>query len=376
YLFSLREGALPLGIVLSTEGLILGTTRDRGEFNISVLATDSEGNTGLINYALIIEEGRPDPSTDPDVGKLIDGHFRKSTRFASEMIRNVNRRTDFLHYKLNCLGFEEDCNLLGVWSEGQISGNDNETVGTYSIGVDYGFNSNLYAGFTLGYGQASETISDLGSYSEATTYIAAGYFSAKIADGFYLDGVLGHGEIEFSDRRYILLRDVFETSNRDGDYQFLSLKLSGDYPLKHNIVVSPYARYEAVQTNLDAYRESGASDLSLGYGATDQFAQRAVIGATLEKTFLRSWGLMTGTIQAEIGRNHQGGYQQSIYYLDTPGTAYSLDSPGSSSTHTAVGLGLKVVSGLSHTEIGVFATQNGMGTKPDIGLSLGWSLEF
>ncbi|WP_341477198.1 autotransporter outer membrane beta-barrel domain-containing protein [Shimia abyssi] len=337
---------------------------------------DSQRNSGLINYALIIEEGRPDPSTDPDVGRLIDGHFRKATKFAGHMIRHLNRRTDFLHYKLNCTGLEDDCNRLGIWQEGQVSGNEEETTATLVLGADYGLNDNLFAGFSLGYGQTSESIGNLGTYSEATTNIYAGYFAAKLPGGFYLDGALGHGEIKFKDRRYILLRDVTETSERRGDYQFGSLKLSGDYPMQNNMVLSPYARYEAVRTNLDAYRESGISDLSLAYGNTNQTSQRAVVGAALEKVFPRRWGVITGTIQAEIGRNHESGYRQTITYLDTPDTTYVLEKAGSSSRHAALGLEINLISGPSHFDFGIFATQSGSSSKPDIGATFGWSYQF
>ncbi|WP_165929256.1 putative Ig domain-containing protein [Shimia isoporae] len=375
--FTLSKGVLPTGITLgATSGLLAGTPENDGEFNIAVSVVDSEGNTGLINYALIIEDRRANPAEDEDVIGLIDRHYRVSAEFANGLIRNVNRRADTLHFKMACLGYEANCNSFGVWQEGQYTERDEESFGTYTLGFDFRVHDDLFAGVALSYGEAASIIGEYGTTSDAKTNSVTGYFSWQFGEGFYLDGLLGYGWLDFDDRRYVQQADLFETSERDGTNQYVSLRVSGDYAWHNGFIASPYARYDAIKTQLNAYQENGASIYSLGYDASDRLAQNLSVGVKLRKPYLRPWGVIIGKVQAEVGYVYEGGYTQSIYYLDTPGTKYDLNAAGTSSARAAIGIGIEVLSGPAEFDLDIYASRNSASSETSLTVALGASLEF
>ncbi|WP_270730374.1 putative Ig domain-containing protein [Shimia sp. Alg240-R146] len=376
YQFTLESGVLPTGLTLGAEGLLSGTPENDGDFNISIGVIDSEGNTGLINYSFVIEDRRPDPTTDPDIADLIEKQFGMSMRISDGFSRNILRRTETLHYKLNCLGFEDNCNDLGVWIEGEYTEADDETQSSHSFGIDFKINDNLFAGVAYSHAAAAARIGSLGTYSEADAHSLAGYFSLKFQDTFYLDGTIGHGELRYSDTRVDATTGITEFSNRSGNNSFLSMKLSGDYTLESQTILSPYLRYDWRRTNLDSYQEGGAGPFALGYSQSDQTVQRLAVGLKMRRIIVRPWGSMIGEIQAEIGHDYRGGYQQGIYYLDDPATVYTLRQKRTDSTRGAIGVGLDVRRGNAQFDFDLFVTQTTADPSPTVTLAVGASIEF
>lgn len=57
YTFAITAGALPAGLTMTSGGIISGSPNVTGDFNLTVTATDSAGNTGLRAYTLHIDPG-------------------------------------------------------------------------------------------------------------------------------------------------------------------------------------------------------------------------------------------------------------------------------------------------------------------------------
>lgn len=160
---------------------------------------------------------------------------------------------------------------LSYWTGGYVDfGGDkaggvhfsHTTVGV-STGADYRFTSAVAAGLGIGFGRDVSDIGDSGTRTNGRAFSAALYGSYHPGT-FFVDGLLGHGVMDFDSKRVITGTSSEARGSRSGRQIFASL--TSGYELRTtDSLLSPYGRLQYYRTWLDGYSESGADAYSLAY---------------------------------------------------------------------------------------------------------------
>ena len=97
YVFDVIAGAPPAGLTLARDGVLSGTPTEGGTSRFTVRVTDSSSlrATVLQSYVMIVQ-GRPDPSFDPNTIALMNQQATAARRFALAQITNVQTRLQAL----------------------------------------------------------------------------------------------------------------------------------------------------------------------------------------------------------------------------------------------------------------------------------------
>ncbi|WP_165798896.1 putative Ig domain-containing protein [Shimia abyssi] len=378
YSYSVVGGELPSGLLLgASTGVILGLPEVAGTFNFTVQAVDSQGNTGTVTYGLIIEEGRPDPSEDQEVIELIERQFGVARELVENHRQSITRRLEELREKFECGELLEECLLIGGWQEGRYVESDYSSLASYAIGIDYQVRSDTIVGLSFGYGQTKSDIGQLGSALDAESRSIAAYFTHKFGQNSYFDGVIGVSNLDYQTQRYLTGAGGFEVGNRNGDAKFISLRVTQSRQMTGGSLLSLYARYDAQRTKLDSYSESNATGLSLSYNAADQDFHSFSAGVNAERSFIQSWGMLTGWIEGEFSHQRIGGYTQTLYYSDTPETTYTINRPSDNQNVMSIRGGLDIMSGNSVASIEVFTAKTlNSSSSASVGVAARYQIEF
>lgn len=373
--FSVVEGTLPPGLTLNAAGLLSGEPTKFATYNFRVAALDSQLNSGTISYALKIANARPDPSTEQDVIDIIDNQFRNAERHTAAVTSGIARRQERLHEKMACLDPLLECHGWGFWQEANYSTSDETGYGNLMLGIDRALHENLALGVAAGYGQWHTIVGDLGSQTTGDSLLISGYFTWRLQQGLYLDGMIGSGDVTYNDRRYISDVDAVEYSRRTGDVRFATFKLTGEMPFEQ-FLLKPHLRFDYSKTALDAYQEGGATTHALAYGPASRSRSSLTVGATAHFDAIRRWGRIRTKLRAEIGREANSGYSQSMYYLDTPGQVFVLNSAASQSTRGSLGLGIEILAPNKKFDFEIYVSDSTGQIEPIFGLLLGAQFEF
>ncbi|WP_299350785.1 putative Ig domain-containing protein [uncultured Shimia sp.] len=377
YVYSTDAGSLPDGLTLEpSTGLISGVPQFPGTANFSVNVIDSQGNTGRINYGLVIDEGRPDPSTDPEVIELVEKTFSATREMIDNHRQSALRRLENLRTKFDCNALKEECNALGAWQIGRYVSSETGSFASYVLGVDYQVRSDLIVGLSFGYGQAKVDVGRFGSGLDVKGNTVAAYFTHTFGNDAYLEGLLGYGEFKYQTQRYLTNSGGYELGRRDGDSTFMSLRYTQAYKLASESILSVFAGYDAGQINLDSFTELNGTNQSLTFGSTSQFSQAFNIGVNFEKTWHQSWGLLNGWVEAKFAHEVIGGFSQRVFYKDTPEIQYVLTNDSSQRNRLTFSFGVETVQRNSTASIELFVSNVLESSIPSIGLAASYQLEF
>lgn len=127
---------------------------------------------------------------------------------------------------------------VGFWSAGAIDwgrqdadgGRDTRfTTQGISVGLDVKISDSLIFGGGLGYGEDRTKVGDNGSLSEGSAVTGAVYASWRLAESFYIDGVVGYSDLDFNSRRWVVGLggdpSGYASGDRSGDLLFVSAAL-------------------------------------------------------------------------------------------------------------------------------------------------------
>jgi uncharacterized protein with beta-barrel porin domain len=142
-----------------------------------------------------------------------------------------------------------------------------------TFGADMRMVDGAIIGAAIGYGRHDADIDAAGSESRADAQHVMLYGTFEPNDAVDVDTVIGVGELALDARRWQPTGVEMLSGDRGGSQFFGSFGFSADL-VAPNLRVAPYARYDYVRSQLDAYGERGGAAPLFDYGrwATEEDA--------------------------------------------------------------------------------------------------------
>ncbi len=238
-----------------------------------------------------------------------------------------------------------------VWASGTVGfgrlrGDDSFDNRFTSSGVTLGFDRRIADGLKLGaafgLGLDHTDIGSDGSRIDARNFDAALYASWRLLPHTYLDVAGGYGTLRYDSKRWSSDGNLMLSGTRSGHDVFGSLGVT-HVSRWDGWKLSSYGRLDVVRAALDGYSETGSSLWALSYDSMNTTSVASVIGGRLAYPMLQSWGVLTPTARAEWRHAFDGGYTQTLNYVDLVGLAsgYTLSGTSTSRDTLTGGLGLR-----------------------------------
>jgi uncharacterized protein YhjY with autotransporter beta-barrel domain len=222
---------------------------------------------------------------------------------------------------------------VGFWTAGSVDWGREDSEGQrdnrfttqgVSAGLDVRINDQLILGGGLGYGEDRTKIGDHGTVSEGSAFTGALYASWRPVEAFYIDGVLGYADLDFTSRRWGegLGGDPsgYAHGDRSGDVLFASAAF-GRLIRREGLISDVYARLDAREMTLDGFTETGGGLSALAWDALDQSSLSANLGATLRWSVdTRRHGHLRPSARLEWSHELEDIGDQGVRYADWAGS--------------------------------------------------------
>ena len=266
---------------------------------VATQAADGNYAQGTVSATLTVTD-RPDPTKDASVAGGLQAQVDASVRFAAAQLSNIQgrlreQRFATANHSRNDLTFamasrsggavsmsaEQFASMdtahlptgLAVWSAGAItSGGRDEGDSDFqsdgvTVGADWRFNDRLLFGVAGGWGWDDTDLDDARSRLDAQQRAVSMYGLWRPTQRWFVDGIVGWGELDFDIRRHSDVADATATATRSGDQAFGSLTAGYEHGGGIGMTLTGYGRLDASRTTLDAYREQGLGIYDLAYGS-------------------------------------------------------------------------------------------------------------
>jgi uncharacterized protein YhjY with autotransporter beta-barrel domain len=217
---------------------------------------------------------------------------------------------------------------FGYWIDGRIDLGQRDAMTNQSelrfqtdgisLGADYRLNDWASLGAGAGYARDESDVGRNGSRSTGTARIMALYGSLRLADKWFVDGVLGYGALDFDLKRYITDTAGFAAGSRDGKQTFGSLT-TGYESRQDNWMLSPYGRLDLMTTRLDAYTESASGVSALHYNKQTVRMTTGTLGMRGEMLFKTHLGNLIPRARFEYRHSFEGADMARMSYADLIG---------------------------------------------------------
>ncbi len=136
-----------------------------------------------------------------------------------------------------------------------------------TVGADYQFNSQIAAGFALGYNRTDTTLDRAGGTAKVDTITAGPYANFHAGDDqtdFYINGALTYGHSLFDTKRHIVFASIDRTAEGDPSGNMASALFSTGYDIKQShFIFGPTASIQYTRQWIDSYAEKNAGALNL-----------------------------------------------------------------------------------------------------------------
>ncbi|MDX2144650.1 MAG: autotransporter domain-containing protein [Rhodospirillaceae bacterium] len=152
------------------------------------------------------------------------------------------------------------------------------------------------AGLALGYAAGEEKLRQSLGKTEVDTIAVQGFFTAALAEDFYVDGTLGYGWSDIDTSRALPTLARTATSSHDGNVWSAALKLSKEFEMGNDGVAAPYGAIEYQKSDIDGYTEGGAGALGLVVPSLDTKEAAIEAGASFSMPSKQSWGTLAPRI--------------------------------------------------------------------------------
>jgi uncharacterized protein YhjY with autotransporter beta-barrel domain len=263
---------------------------------------------------------RPDPTRDPSVVGGLQAQVDASVRFASAQQNNIHDRlrqqrnagnnssSNGLSLSLsnqNGAGLSLTAGQLapasamrlpegwGVWTAGTITNGQRERNARsngfdfrsdgITVGAHWRIGDRFLLGVAAGYGWNDTDLDEARSKLDARQRALSLYGLWHPGERWFVDGILGWGQLDFDIRRYSAVAGTTGTAQRDGDQVFGSLTAGYEHSTGNGLTLTGYGRVDSSRTKLDGYREHGLGIYDLSYGSQTVENSGAAVG--LEGSF-------------------------------------------------------------------------------------------
>ncbi|MCB1748410.1 MAG: autotransporter outer membrane beta-barrel domain-containing protein [Gammaproteobacteria bacterium] len=213
----------------------------------------------------------------------------------------------------------------GFWVSGMYANSDRDTTAReagfeaddygVTFGVDYAVSDMLVLGLAGGYRNTDADIDNNGGKLDSDSYSVFAYWSLYPSDNFFVDATVGYTNSDHDQERNIIYSiaavgggttTVNNTalSDTDSDEWSASVAAGRRYDFG-NWALTPQARFEYADVEIDGFTESMANTAAAGAGLALQVASQSyetmqtAAGATLGTHFDTSWGAVFPEISFE-----------------------------------------------------------------------------
>lgn len=250
------------------------------------------------------------------------------------------------------LGAQNPVTGVGTWASGSLNFGNTQANGNAStqkfdtdgvtFGADKRLAEDLAVGVALGYARDRTDVGTDGTQSRATGGAIALYASYQVVPAFFLDAVLGFGNLRFDSVRTVAPIDATAAGHRTGEQAFASVTAGYDYR-QNELLVAPYARVDVTEDRLNAYTESGASQYDLTYEKQSLPTDDAAFGLKVQLAHEVDFGTVLPYLRLEYAHDFQKSDTASIAYADLFNTRYSLAGTEYNRNSVTAGMGVDFV---------------------------------
>ena len=218
---------------------------------------------------------------------------------------------------------------VGLWTSGSVDWGRQDATGQRdsrfttqgaTLGLDVKVSDQLIVGGGLGYGEDKTRIGDNGSVTHGKAVTGAFYASWRPAQAFYVDGVFGFANLDFTSRRWVEglagQADGYADGDRSGDVRFASAAF-GRVLRGERATSDFYARLDARDITLDGFTETGGGLSALNWDEIEQKSLSANLGASWRWTLeSRRYGQFRPTARVEWSHELEDIGAQGVRYAD------------------------------------------------------------
>ncbi|MCM2397654.1 putative Ig domain-containing protein [Rhizobium sp. S95] len=330
---------------------------------------------------------RPDLSADADLAGLVKAQAEAAKRLADSQIDNVQQHLKSLRGRQcleNSLGISltdtadgqapisgsAGCSPiaggdLAFWSGGSIdlgdtSGRDgasdiDHTTVSLTAGLDYRLTDTFIGGVAIGFSRDRSDIGDKGTTSVNKAASATLYGLYQPGGGFFIDGLLGAGILDFDSLRITSVTGQEAEANRSGRQFYAAVTGGYDYRIGE-VSLSSYGRLSGSRSILDSVEESGTEweNALIGRQQADSFT--ATLGLSLGYDIDLESAVLTPELTLDFSHDFLSSSDTTVTYADS-GWPIDYVIPGSDSSRDrlTVGFGLTLVASEAGTMTGRYS---------------------
>jgi outer membrane autotransporter protein len=165
--------------------------------------------------------------------------------------------------------------------------------------VDYRFNDHLVAGLAFGVANTDVDIKNSGGDSEIDSYSLSSYATYYLND-FYVDAIASFAWNDYDNTRRIFYPSVTRNAKSDTDGRQYAFGVGVGYDvILSNWQVSPLARLQYVNADLDEFEETNGFGLDLTIGDQRIESLLSTLGATASYAVSTPAGIFSPQLRVE-----------------------------------------------------------------------------
>ncbi len=214
--------------------------------------------------------------------------------------------------------------------------------GGLTAGVDYRFNDNLVAGLAVGFASTEVDIENSGGDSEIDSYSLSTY-ATYYMDDFYVDAIASLAWNDYNNTRRILYPSVTRNAKSDTDGRQYAFGVGVGYDVVlNNWRISPLARLQYVNADLDEFEETNGLGLDLTIGDQRIESLLSTLGATASYAVSTPVGVLSPQLRVEWQHEFQNDSRdvKAIYTNDPNQIPWRIPTDDPDRDYFTFGLGV------------------------------------
>lgn len=240
--------------------------------------------------------------------------------------------------------------LMNVWIAGNLdygsiqrqNKNNKFSSQGITVGLDYLATNTFILGGAIGYGFDKTKIDIFGSQTKSHQVTLSLYSSYQPTSNWYIDGLIGYGDVSFDNDRWSNTDSQMLSGSRDGNVVFASVGINS-LIYTNDITFQPYFRVNASSTSLDSYSDTGASIYGLNYDKSKENSETLSTGLNVFYDIQIKSATLTPSLNVSYSRNFSDNFSQNMMFSDPSATGLSYNARSESAPEDmgTLGLGLK-----------------------------------
>lgn len=244
---------------------------------------------------------------------------------------------------------------LAMFINGRINYGDKETTSRESgfdfntngitFGADYRLTDQLILGGALGYANTDSDFNEGGGNLDTRALSFTLYGSLYTPKDYYLDWLLNWGANDFDTTRNIIYSGT--SARAEGSTEGTQLGVSVNAGTSINfgsLLINPYARLEYIQSEIDAYQETGGAGLALAIADQSVDSLTTALAARVSMAISQNWGVLTPSTYLEWEHEYENGERLiTSRFVEDPSVAFSIPGDNRDKDYFNLGVALSAM---------------------------------